>query len=147
MANELALASLALATLALDQVSKRLVLARLHAPPMVLPGTWIVIRPFLYAEPLQVGSPSWRACRAAWLLTWLVAVAGTLLVAGLGPFFQEVTAQAGLGAALGGATGNLLDRLRHGAVVDFINLRVWPVFNLADVAIVLGVATALWRIW
>jgi len=114
---------------------------------MVLPGRWILVRPFLNAEPLPAGSASWRARRVAWLLTWLAAVMGTLLVVSLGPFFQSVPAQVGLGAALGGATGNLLDRLRHGAVVDFIDLRVWPVFNLADVAIVLGVATALWRIW
>jgi len=147
MADETVLASLALAALAMDQVSKQLVLARLHAPPMVLPGRWILVRPFLNAEPLPAGSASWRARRVAWLLTWLAAVMGTLLVVSLGPFFQSVPAQVGLGAALGGATGNLLDRLRHGAVVDFIDLRVWPVFNLADVAIVLGVATALWRIW
>ena len=147
MADETVLASLALAALAMDQVSKQLVLARLHAPPMVLPGRWILVRPFLNAEPLPAGSASWRARRVAWLLTWLAAVMGTLLVVSPGPFFQSVPAQVGLGAALGGATGNLLDRLRHGAVVDFIDLRVWPVFNLADVAIVLGVATALWRIW
>ena len=44
-----------------------------------------------------------------------------------------------LGLQLGGALGNLLDRLRLGYVVDFIDFRVWPVFNLADSSIVLGV--------
>lgn len=39
---------------------------------------------------------------------------------------------------LGGAAGNLVDRIARGAVVDFIDLRFWPVFNLADVAIVLA---------
>jgi len=38
----------------------------------------------------------------------------------------------------GGALGNLLDRLRVGAVVDFIDVHVWPVFNLADVAVTAG---------
>lgn len=44
-----------------------------------------------------------------------------------------------LGLELGGAIGNLIDRLRLGGVTDFINLRIWPVFNMADAAIVLGV--------
>ena len=44
----------------------------------------------------------------------------------------------GLAAALGGAVGNLIDRGRFGAVVDFVDLHVWPIFNLADTAIVLG---------
>ena len=43
-----------------------------------------------------------------------------------------------LGLQMGGAMGNLLDRLRLGYVVDFIDLRVWPVFNLADSSIVVG---------
>ncbi len=43
-------------------------------------------------------------------------------------------------ALLGGATGNLIDRLRFGPVIDFLDFRIWPVFNIADVAIVLGVA-------
>lgn len=46
----------------------------------------------------------------------------------------------GLGLVLGGAIGNLIDRVRLGYVVDFIDLRWWPVFNVADSAIVVGVA-------
>jgi len=44
-----------------------------------------------------------------------------------------------LAMILGGALGNLIDRLRFGYVVDFLDFRVWPVFNVADCAIVLGV--------
>ncbi|MBE0481797.1 MAG: signal peptidase II [Dehalococcoidia bacterium] len=44
----------------------------------------------------------------------------------------------GLGLSLGGAIGNLVDRLRIGEVTDFIDLGFWPVFNLADSAIVVG---------
>lgn len=44
-----------------------------------------------------------------------------------------------LGLQLGGALGNLADRLRQGYVVDFVDLTWWPVFNVADSAIVLGV--------
>lgn len=44
----------------------------------------------------------------------------------------------GLGLIMGGALGNLLDRLRYGFVIDFLDFHVWPVFNLADTAIVVG---------
>ena len=46
--------------------------------------------------------------------------------------------QASLGLQLGGAIGNLTDRVRLGHVVDFIQIRFWPIFNLADSAIVCG---------
>jgi signal peptidase II len=44
---------------------------------------------------------------------------------------------------IGGALGNLADRVRDGAVTDFIDLPLWPTFNLADIAIVLGVLLLL----
>ena len=44
---------------------------------------------------------------------------------------------------IGGALGNLADRVRDGAVTDFIDLPLWPTFNLADVAIVVGVLLLL----
>ena len=48
------------------------------------------------------------------------------------------------GLLLGGAIGNLLDRVREGAVTDFVDLPYWPAFNLADVAITSGVLVLLW---
>jgi len=54
---------------------------------------------------------------------------------------------AALGAILGGALGNLLDRVRYGEVVDFLDLHWrdlhWPAFNVADAAITVGVAVVL----
>lgn len=44
----------------------------------------------------------------------------------------------GLGLILGGAAGNLIDRIRLGYVIDFIDLHFWPVFNVADAAITCG---------
>lgn len=44
----------------------------------------------------------------------------------------------GLGLALGGAAGNLIDRVRLGEVTDFIDVGFWPIFNIADSAIVVG---------
>jgi len=46
-----------------------------------------------------------------------------------------------LGFVLGGSVSNLVDRVRLGHVTDFLDLRFWPAFNLADVFIVVGVAT------
>lgn len=46
----------------------------------------------------------------------------------------------GLGLQLGGAVGNLIDRLRVGNVIDFIHVRYWFVFNIADASLVVGVA-------
>ena len=50
---------------------------------------------------------------------------------------------AGCGLILGGAAGNLLDRLTAGEVTDYVHLRFWYVFNAADVAVVLGVLVLL----
>jgi signal peptidase II len=47
---------------------------------------------------------------------------------------------------IGGALGNLADRVRDGAVTDFISLPLWPTFNLADVAIVVGVLLLLFDV-
>jgi signal peptidase II len=47
------------------------------------------------------------------------------------------------GLLLGGALGNMIDRAREGAVTDFIDLPLWPAFNLADVAITAGVVALL----
>ena len=44
-----------------------------------------------------------------------------------------------LGLVVGGAIGNLIDRLRVGTVTDFFDFRIWPIFNIADTAVVLGV--------
>lgn len=48
------------------------------------------------------------------------------------------------GLLLGGALGNIVDRLRDGAVTDFIKVPLWPAFNTADVAITTGVLALLW---
>lgn len=52
-----------------------------------------------------------------------------------------------LGFQLGGALGNLIDRLRQGYVVDFFNVKIWPVFNIADSAIVVGVLLLIFLLW
>lgn len=53
----------------------------------------------------------------------------------------------GTGLLLGGALGNALDRTISGQVTDFFDFRIWPVFNVADMGIVLGVLLLLWYNW
>jgi signal peptidase II len=50
------------------------------------------------------------------------------------------------GLLLGGSVGNIIDRVRDGAVTDFVKLPHWPAFNVADIAITFGVLTLLWVI-
>lgn len=50
------------------------------------------------------------------------------------------------GMLLGGSIGNIIDRVRDGAVTDFIKLPAWPAFNVADMAITFGVLVLLWVI-
>jgi signal peptidase II len=47
--------------------------------------------------------------------------------------------QAGLALVIGGALGNVVDRIARGYVVDFIHVKGWPIFNVADIAVVVGV--------
>jgi signal peptidase II len=71
-----------------------------------------------------------------------VAVAAYILFAGrrFGPgMFPQVL----LGLVLGGALANAVDRVVQGYVVDFIDLQRWPVFNVADMAIVVGIVLGI----
>lgn len=53
----------------------------------------------------------------------------------------------GLGLVLGGAAGNLMDRIWAGAVIDFLDFRIWPVFNVADSCITIGAVFMGWVLW
>lgn len=64
-------------------------------------------------------------------------------------FRQEILAEewrirSGAALFLGGALGNLWDRWQTGLVIDFFDFRIWPVFNVADIAICTGVGLILW---
>jgi signal peptidase II len=86
-----------------------------------------------------------RNTKIVLMLMWLWALASTLILRYSGAWFQGEACLVGLGFALGGAAGNLIDIWRRESVVDFIDLRWWPVFNLADVGIVGGLLLAFWR--
>lgn len=64
-------------------------------------------------------------------------------------YYKDSVAQASLAMILGGAIGNIIDRVRFGSVVDFLDFYIsqyhWPVFNIADSAICVGVAILAFR--
>lgn len=126
--------------LVIDQLSKRVVTRRGGEIASLSIGSVVRIRHIANApRNFWLGQN-----RFALLLLWSCVVLSITLLIHFGPFFQSHFAQVGIGAALGGATGNLCDILWRRAVIDFIDIGFWPVFNLADVAIVFGVAVALW---
>lgn len=73
----------------------------------------------------------------------LVAVAVVALLVYVGRNTQRRLIWLPAGLLLGGALGNVIDRVREGAVVDFLKLPHWPAFNVADSAITIGVLTLL----
>lgn len=85
----------------------------------------------------------WQA--AALLVIGVLAIAALLFMIWRGD--QDRWSLAGVSALLGGAIGNVMDRARHGAVVDWLDLHVagwhWPAFNLADVWLLAGVGGVL----
>ena len=61
------------------------------------------------------------------------------VIAHRSPFFIGWPGSLALGLVLGGAVGNLTDRLRYGHVTDFISVSIWPTFNIADSSLTIGV--------
>jgi signal peptidase II len=75
---------------------------------------------------------------------WLLIAMAVAVLAVFWLSFRETAAQSRLvrvafGGIVGGAVGNIVDRVQHQHVVDFIDLRWWPVFNVADSCITIGV--------
>lgn len=78
------------------------------------------------------------------ILLFVITLSIALLVNfALQPYPGRRLTQWGISLILGGALGNWIDRIRAGAVIDFLDFRIWPVFNFADTAITLGVGLFL----
>ena len=83
---------------------------------------------------------------ATGLLALFSALSAVLIVAYLcGAFGRRPSYPLAWTLVAGGALGNLYDRLRFGYVIDYLDWRVWPVFNFADICISLGIAWILFR--
>jgi signal peptidase II len=125
--------------LLLDQWTKKSAEARVRNPRFLWRG-FVRIRSVRHPRK-RYGSAS---TRITLILIWLAALTSSLVLYRAAPGFHTHTALIGLGSALGGAAGNLLNIWKDRSIIDFIDLRWWPVFNLADVAIAGGIALAFW---
>ncbi len=82
---------------------------------------------------------------------WLFIIIAAVVISVMLLFYRDIRAgdkTLQLGAALfaGGAIGNLIDRMVIGLVIDFFDFRIWPVFNVADIAICIGIGLIIWSI-
>jgi signal peptidase II len=141
----------ALVVLAADQASKYWVLHIIDLPGQ--PYGQIVLLPVLNLTFVRNSGVTFGLLTGygAWSYLVLAAVA-LAVVAALGLWLRRaetLLVAVSLGGIAGGAVGNVIDRLRLGAVVDFIDLHLgawhWYVFNLADAAIVCGVAALVFE--
>jgi signal peptidase II len=138
-AQWLALAAIALAAVAADQLTKHIVAGnlRLDEGTHVLGPLWI--------HHVQNSGIAFGLFASA---TPVVIVLTGIAVAWMLAYFARSGARhpilpVALGLVIGGSLSNLVDRVRLGYVTDFLDLRFWPAFNLADSFIVIGVGLLL----
>lgn len=127
-------AAVVVAVIALDQLTKALVrgsLARGEEREILGGVKLVYVRNDGVAFNLLQGG--------GWLVTALTLAALVALVAFFATHTERPCLWIPTGLLLGGALGNLADRVRDGAVTDFAKLPLWPAFNVADVAITFGV--------
>lgn len=136
---------LALAVLVLDQLTKWAALRWLDpfAPLVVAPFFNLVL---VWNRGVSFGMFREAGDYGPWLLTALALLIGALLVVWLRRE-QRPLSRLALWLVLAGAVGNVIDRLRFGAVVDFLDFHAlgyhWPAFNVADSAICIGAGLIL----
>jgi len=133
--------------IALDQLSKWLVLGHIGYGEVIYVApfwNWVLAFNPGAAFSFLADQPGWQR----WLFTLLaLGVSGWIAVELRKHPGQKLFALA-LTLVMGGALGNVIDRVRFGAVVDFIQWHVagyyWPAFNVADSAICIGAVLLLW---
>lgn len=125
----------AAAVLILDRASK-LIVARSLTPGTTLP-LWPGRFHITYVRNPGGAFGFLPAGRAFFLLASIIAITAIIAYKS-GRRSQSPLADLALALILGGAAGNLVDRLLYGAVIDWLDFRFWPVFNIADMALVIG---------
>lgn len=135
-----------LAVLLLDQLTKWIVVERLG--PGKSQHRWGIVEPALAFEYVENTGAAFGVFRGQGTL--LTALSALVLI-GLLAYYLTVrepstALMAGICLLLGGAAGNLVDRVRLGYVVDFAAVGRWPKFNLADSAISVGVVLLAWHL-
>jgi signal peptidase II len=138
---------LALVVIALDQASKTLLIAALADPPRAIEVTSFFRLVPWWNHGVSFGLLASDQGWASYALSGLAALVLIGFVLWLGRSDKPILALA-QGLVIGGAIGNVIDRLRFGAVFDFLYFHAgpydFPAFNLADSAITMGVALLLW---
>lgn len=107
-----------------------------------------IIKNFLHITYVQNTGAAFSILQGKTLFFSIISILIIILIV-YGVFKAPVTKKSHryvLSAIVGGAIGNLIDRIRFGYVIDFIDFRVWPVFNIADCAIVIGVILLIYII-
>jgi signal peptidase II len=136
--------ALALAVLTADQMSKWWIVSSVMAPPRVIEVTGFFNIVMVWNSGVTFGLFSADGMR--WVLVGVSLVIVVMLAGWLARTATPAPALA-IGAVIGGALGNVVDRLNYGRVADFLDFHAfgwhWPAFNLADMAIVCGVAVIL----
>ncbi len=138
---------LAIATLTLDQFTKWLVASNLEVNQSIAPIPALAgVLAITHVTNTGVAFGLFKEAGTFFIFVAVVVISVIVLFLRQLPREQWLVRLA-LGLQLGGACGNLLDRLRLGYVVDFIDFKIWPVFNIADSAIVVGVALLTISMW
>ncbi len=132
---------------AADQLTKWMILNRFSFEGESLDLSSFFSLTLVYNPGISFGMLALPQPWGAWILTGMT----TLIILGLIIWMLGLKARSmllGLALVVGGAIGNVIDRIRFGHVVDFLNVHYdrfyWPAFNLADSMICVGVAILIW---
>lgn len=138
--------ALALGVVVLDQISKWVVLAQFADAPRAIEVLPIFNLVLVWNKGVSFGLFGSASPWGPWILAGLAIVISGFLARWMTRAETRVTAL-GLALIIGGAVGNVIDRVRFGAVVDFLDVHVWgyhwPAFNVADSAITIGAAVLI----
>lgn len=125
-----------------DQVSKWWILTRVMTPPRLIEITSFFNLGLGWNRGISFGMFG-----GGMMPPWGLALLSAVIVIGLGIWMWRAEQRViviGIGMIIGGAVGNVVDRLQYGAVADFLDFHVmgyhWPTFNVADIAISVGAA-------
>ena len=131
---------LILAILAIDQYLKSLVQLKLTAHQSIP-----IINNILHLTLVKNTGAAFGLFKNATVVFIIISIISILFISILvfrsikkGKLFSNPVFNSGLVLIVSGALGNLIDRLKFGYVIDFIDVRIWPVFNMADASITIG---------
>jgi signal peptidase II len=137
-------AAMAATTIVLDQLSKLWILRALGPEPgaraIDIVEPWVRL---VYTQNTGVAFSLFRNASNLFIPIALLICAGAVYYYATQLPNRRLPVQLALGLVLGGAVGNLIDRVRLGFVVDFVQVGRFPVFNVADSAITVGTALLL----